>query len=80
LCNSIYGIRFCTCEKVNEDGTISYWQLHRNIGGEQIITLGKHLCGYYVSNNRATMLRRIPKALDPGSAFDFAYTPREEDI
>jgi len=35
--------------------------------------------GYYISNNRAPMLRRIRKALDSGTAFDFAYTPQEGD-
>jgi hypothetical protein len=79
MCNPIHGIRFCTCEEVNEDGTMSYWQLHRNIAGEQIITMGMPMYGYYVSTNRAPMLRRIRKALDSGTAFDFAYTPKEGD-
>ncbi len=79
MCNHSYGIRFCTCEEVNEDGTMSYWQLHRNIAGEQIITMGMPVFCYYVSTNKAPILRRIHKALDSGSAFDFAYTPKEGD-
>jgi len=79
MCNPIHGILLCTCEEVNEDGSVSYWQLHRNIAGEQIITEGIPMFGYYISNNRAPMLRRIRKALDSGVAFDFAYTPQEGD-
>jgi hypothetical protein len=79
MCNPIHGIRFCTCEEVNEDGSMSYWQLHRNISGEQIITMGMPTLGYYMTTNRAPMLRRIRKALDSGSAFDFEYIPREGD-
>jgi hypothetical protein len=77
MCNPIHGIRFCTCEEVNEDGTMAYWLLHRNIAGEQNITMGLPMYGYYVSTNRAPMLRRIRKALDSNTAFDFAYTPQE---
>ena len=79
MCNPIQGIRLCTCEEVNEDGSVSYWQLHRNIDGEQIITEGIPIFGYYISNNRGPMLRRIRKALDSGVAFDFEYNPQEGD-
>lgn len=79
MCNPIHGIRLCTCEEVNEDGSVSYWQLYRNIGGEQIITMGMPMLGYYKPINRAPMLRRIRKALDLGTAFDFEYTPQDGD-
>jgi hypothetical protein len=41
--------------------------------------MGMLMYGYYVYTNRAPMLRRIRKALDSGTAFDFAYTPQEGD-
>ena len=79
MCNPIQCIRLCTCEEVNEDGSMSYWQLHRNISGEQIITMGMPILGYYMPTNRSPALRRIRKALDSGVAFDFEYNAQEGD-
>jgi hypothetical protein len=79
MSNRIYGIRFCRCKEVNKDGVMTYWQLHISIAAEQIITMGMPIYGYYVSTNRAPKLRGMRKALDSGTAFDFAHTPKEGD-
>ena len=79
MCLSNHNLRFCTCEEVNEDGSMSYWQLHRNIAGEQIITMGTPAFWGSRSTNRAPWLRRIRRALDSFAPFDFDYTPQEGD-
>jgi hypothetical protein len=60
MCIPIHGLRFCTCEVVNEDGTMSYWQLHRNIAGEQIITMGTPAFLGVQANESSTLASENP--------------------
>ena len=79
MCNPIHGIRFCTCEEVNKDSNMSYWQLYRKIAGEQLLLVGTPAYFGMPPTQRAPWLRRIRKALDTPTVFDFEYIPHDGD-